>query len=162
MEHAKPEPGEVVPEIPSVEGSQAAATRKAAQPRPTRGAGMLQEELDRYLADCAFGGLPSVFGFRDLLEFPLRLTVMRPSTPRPCLAINFDRDSNPTGIKGRVPLNDGDFLVVEYDVTAPEPKRLTVRHAKVQYGKGPGQRQCSGSGAMTTTGPETVGGRTTT
>jgi len=135
-ERAEYEPSEVVSATPSDEDLQEAATTTAAKPRPRRDAGKLQKELDRYLADCAFGGLTSVLGFRDLLDFLLRLTVIRPHTPAPCLAINFDRD--PYRIIGRVPLNDGRFLGIVLAVTAREPGRLTVWRAKFQYEDGSG------------------------
>lgn len=138
-EHAEPEPSEVVSATPSDEGLQEAATTTAARQRPPRDTGKLQKELDRYLADCAFGGLTSVLGLRDLLDFLLRLTVMQPGTPAPCLSIDFERGPNPNRIKGRVPLNDGNFLVVMFDVTAREAERLTVWRTKVQYEQGPGK-----------------------
>ena len=139
IEHPEPEPSEVVRATPSDEGSQEAARTKAARPRPQRDAGKLQRELDRYLADCDFGGLTSVLGFRDLLEFLLRLTVMQRGAPVPCLTIDFDRD--PYRIRGRVPLNDGNFLKLSFGVTAREPGRLTVWRAKVQYEQGPGEEE---------------------
>ncbi len=138
-EHAGPEPSPVASTIPSDEGAQEAARATVAKPQPGRDVEKLQKELDRYLADCDFGGLTSVLGFRDLIDFLLRLTVMQPGTPATCLTIDFERGPNPNRIKGRVPLNDGNFLVVVFSVTARESERLTVWRTKVQYEEGPGK-----------------------
>lgn len=130
-EHPTPEPDVVVPTIVADEGPEDAVAE-----RRRRAIEKLQEKLDRHLDAVASGGPASMVGFRDLIEFLLRLTVMDPDARPPCLKVRKKGRSHV--MDGRVPLNDGRFLYFRVYLTAPAHRRLTVGRSVVQYEEGPG------------------------